>query len=73
MGYILVRKRNEEFQMYYDRFRIDMEGEFRYQDQPHSGIQLPFVFESEFSAEWRMKREMENDPSWNYEIREYLR
>lgn len=73
MSFILCRTRMNERQMYMDRFRVDKRGEWRDPIAPYSGLNLPYQFEDEALAEKYATRAYEEDPSWRYEIREYLK
>ena len=71
MSYILKRSRINERQTYMDRFRKDVDGEWRDPLAPHKGANLPKQYLTEDEAERHLKWEREADPSWHYEIDYY--
>ena len=71
MSYILKRSKMNERQIYMDRFRIDVDGEWRDPLAPHDGINLPKQYLTEWVAEYVLEMEREADPSWHYEIDYY--
>lgn len=68
----LIREKDGVEEVLMNRFTIDEDGDWR---EPGSkeGINLPLTFRSLFRAECRLHYEQKKDPSWNYEIDEYLK
>lgn len=65
--YYLRRIRGNECQMYYDRHTIYREGFWA--DCPSNNLPLLLPY---YEMEFRMTGEKRMDPSWEYEINEYL-
>lgn len=70
--FFLRRTRGHEVEHLMDLFKIDRDGSWK-NPRELEGLSLPLIFDSEFSAEVRMNEEQKKDPSWNYEICEFLR
>ena len=71
MSWIITREKEGNTQLYMNTFRNDFSGEFR--DPGGEGINLPLEFDMRFKALHRMYVQQEKDPSWKYEVQEYLR
>ena len=71
MSFILRRTRINERQLYMDRFRIDVDGEWIDPLAPHTGIKLPKQYLTEWAAKFVLDMEREADPSSHYEIDYY--
>ncbi len=71
MSFILRRTKMNERQIYMDRFRIDVDGEWRDPLAPYNGINLPKQYLTEDEAMMHLRWEREADPSWHYKIDYY--
>ena len=70
----ILRRSNENIrEILYDRFMIDGSGEWRAVPGKNGAINIPLQFKRKADAEREMKREIEKEPWWDYEIDEYLR
>ena len=65
--WIIARTKGEYTELFMDRHRIDRTGEWRAHDKG-----LPLQFDYEFRALHEMYKQMDIDPDWEYEVREYL-
>lgn len=66
--WIIVRTKGDYTELFMDLNRIDRVGEWRAYDQG-----LPLQFDKRFRAWHEMYKQMEKDPDWEYEVREYNR
>ena len=68
MGWIIIRRKQDQFQLYMDRNMLPSDGEWR-----SSGNGLPLVFQERWRALHKMYYWSGKEPDWNYEVDEYLR
>lgn len=72
MSWIVVRRNSVKTQIYVDTARIDVSGRWASWDERRPW-EFPLEHQSERSAMFRMGHEMDADPDWEYEVREYLK
>lgn len=68
MGWIIIRRKQDRFQLYMDKNETPPAGEWR-----DSGNGLPMVFDAWWRALHQMYKLEGTDREWEYEVEEYLR
>lgn len=66
--YIIARTKGQYTELFTDLNRIDDAGAWK-----ESGKGLPLTFDKRFRALHEMYKQIDLDPDWEYEVREYLR